>query len=476
MTALRKQNPKKAKSDIFTMNNEKMNRHIAEWYETHTQQVRDLMHDLWLHPELALKEYHACQTVAQFAQAHGFRDIETYAAEDWGNAEVKPNTVIASWGSGHPVIGIVGELDALPNLGQDLCPDKKTIPGPGHGCGHNLMGGGAAGAACALRYAMEKEGLSGTVRLIEAPAEEIGMGKAYLAKNGVFSDLDVALMWHPMRGPLDFSPVEQQVGFRVKFEFHGVAVHAAGEPWNGRSALDAVQLMNMGCEFLREHKKPITWIHYCITDGGSAPNIVPDYAASMYQFRSMDDYAAAEELFQRALKVAEGAALMTGTTMEYKLLSVIPQFYYNLPLCRHMAETAAKVPPLSYTQEELALAREHYRCLLGKEASEDDTEVMPTGCLPFRTTKLNSNCTDAADMTYFCPTIHCQGMGRLQDSSGHTWSTTFILGCALGEKAGVYAYEIIAQAGYEILKNPKLSDEFWKAYREMNIPPHKDWI
>lgn len=459
------------------MNDKKMNPWIAQWFEDNSSQVRELMHDLWLHPETSLNEYHACQSVTEFAKAHGFTHIESHGAQDWDNPQARPNTLIARWGEGHPVIGIVGELDALPDLGQENCPEQASVPGPGHGCGHNLMAGGAAGAAAALKFAMEKENRSGTIYLIEAPAEEIGVGKAYLSKHGVFSKLDMALMWHPMRGKLDFSPVSQQVAFRVQFEFHGKSTHAAGDPWNGRSALDAVQLMNIGCEFLREHKKPDTWMHYCITDGGTAPNVVPDYASSLYQFRAMDDYDSAEELFERAVKVARGAALMTETEMTFKVLSVIPQFYYNLPLCQHMVKAAGKVPALEYTKEEMELAREHYYNLFGKDASKDDGELMPTEYLPFNTDKLGvPNCTDAADITYFCPTIHCQGLGRIQGSTGHTWSTTFISGNSLGEKAAVYAYEIIAQAAYEVMEQPELIKKFWDAYREMDIPEHKDWI
>lgn len=460
------------------MANESMNIYISEWYEKNTMKNRKLMHDLWEHPELALHEYYACQRVVEFVKEEGFTEIETFAAEDPENPNARPNTVIASWGSGHPVIGIVGELDALPGLGQDCnCNFQSPIDGPGHGCGHNLMGGGAAGAAAAIRYAMEKEGLSGTVRLIEAPAEETGVGKAYLAKKGVFSEIDMALMWHPMPGPLDMAPVAQQVAFRVQFDFHGIAKHAAGEVWNGRSALDAVQIMNIGCEFLREHKKPETWMHYCITNGGKAPNIVPDFAQVEYMFRSMDDYPVAENLFQRAVKCAEGAAHMTETTMEYRVLSCMPQFYYNIPLCRHMQQAAEKVPAIHYTDEERADVRKFYENAFHKVPTESDEELLPSGLGEFNMEKLGCmQCTDASIMTYFCPTIHCQGTGFVKDVNGHDWETTYTAGSALGEKAGIYAYQTIAQAGIEVLENPELADQFWEEYRAMNIPEYKFWL
>lgn len=457
--------------------NQQMNPWIKKWFEENSGKVQKLMHDIWEHPELALHEYYACNAMAAFAREEEFTEIKTCAAEDFDNPDAKPNTVIASYGSGKPVIGIVGEVDALPELGQEMFPKFAPVPGPGHGCGHNLMGGGAAAAAAALRYMLEKEELSGTVKLIIAPAEETGVGKGYLAKNGVFSDLDMALMWHPAPGKLDLSPVRQRVAFRVTFEFHGKSAHAAGAPWNGRSALDAVQLMNMGSEFLREHIPLNGQLHYAITNGGAAPNVVPDYASVQYMFRSVDDYDAAENIFKRVVKNAEGAAHMTETAMEYKVESVIPQFYYNLPLCRLMAEAAEKVPALHYTGEEMELAKDLYQGLFDEEPQMSDEELLPTGYLPYNTLKAGTpNCTDAADMTYFCPTLHCQGLGRIKNGVGHHWNVTYTAGCSLGEKAALYAYEVIAQGAYEAFKDPEIVKTCWEAYNEMKIPPHKDWI
>lgn len=454
-----------------------MNESLRTWFEEHEERVRALMHDIWSHPELALHEYYACEAMVRFLREQGFSDIQTYAAEDFQNPEARPNTVIATYGSGRPVIAIVGELDALPDLGQEPVPHYAPVAGPGHGCGHNLMGGGAAAAAAALRYAMEREAIPGTLKVILAPAEETGVGKGYLAKNGVFSDLDMALMWHPAPGKLDLSPVRQRVAFRVSFAFHGKTAHAAGAPWNGRSALDAVQLMNLGSEFLREHIRPGGQLHYAITNGGSAPNVVPEYAAVQYMFRSVDDYALAEDIFQRVVQIAKGAAMMTDTQMTYHVESVIPQFYYNLPLCRLMARAAEKVPPLRYSPEEMEQARALYRSLFQEEPPQDDEELLPTGYLPFNTDKAGTpNCTDAADMTYFCPTLHCQGLGRVKGGVGHHWNVTYTSGCSLGEKAGIYAYEVIAQGAYEAFRDPKIVETCWEAYRAMQIPPHKDWL
>lgn len=234
--------------------------------------------------------------------------------------------------------------------------------------------------------------------------------------------------------------------------------------------------MNMGCEFLHEHMKPNTWLHYNITNGGSAPNIVPNFASSLFMVRSMDNYEDAEELFSRVVKVAQGAAHMTETKMEYTVLSVMPQYFYNFPLCKHISNAAAKVPPLEYTEEDYELARTHYRLAQGKEPPEDKI-LLPTGWIPFNTERKGvANCTDAADMTYFSPSMHIQGLGRVKDSWGHSWATTFVSGTALGEKAGIYAYKILAQAAYEAFADPRIVQECWDAYKAMNIPEHKNWV
>lgn len=453
-----------------------LNQWIQDWYEKQEQKVMELMRAIWEHPELSLKEYFAAQAAADFARKEGFTRVELHAAEDFLNEEAKPNTVIAVWGSGKPVIGIVGELDALPDLGQECVPYHKAVPGPGHGCGHNTMAGCAAAAASALKYAMEKEGLKGTVKLVQAPAEEIGVGKAYLAKAGVFSDMDMALMWHPFYGPLDFSPFHEQIAFSVNFEFHGKAAHAAALAHEGRSALDAVQLMNMGCEFMREHVKKDTWMHYIITNGGSAPNTVPDYASSRYMFRALDDYDTAEHMFRRAVEIAKGAAMMTETRMEYQVTSVMPQFYFNRPLYTLMHDTALEIEPLTYTEEEYELAKELYRNVNpDKEMPEDREELLPTGVAPL-SEMTGLSCTDAADMSYFCPTVHFQGLARIRDCQGHSWNVTYLSGCPLGMKPAVYASKIIAQSAYKAVRDPKIVEACWEAYREQKIPPYKAWV
>lgn len=247
-----------------------MNEHIQEWYNQNEDKVRKLMHDIWLHPELGLKEEYAANATAKFASEQGFTTVELHNAENFDDETALKNSVVAKWGNGRPAIAFVGELDALPGLGQELVPYKSPVEGPGHACAHNTMAGCAAAAASSVKYAMEKEGIQGTVVLAEAPAEEIGRGKAALARAGVFKDLDLILMRHPGSGDLNVAPSPMMVIYNALFEFFGTSYHAAGKHGErGRSALDAAQLMNIGCEFLREHLPRFnTSHHYCFRNGG----------------------------------------------------------------------------------------------------------------------------------------------------------------------------------------------------------------
>ena len=457
------------------MSSQGLNKWIAEWYDENEKQVMALMRDIWEHPETGLNTPYAAKATAKFAQEHGFANVELHCAEDYTNPEARPNSVVAVYGSGKPVVGIVGELDALPKLGQTDKPYRDPIDGPGHGCGHCLMAGGSVAAACALRYAMEKEGLAGTLVLVEAPAEETGDGKTYLAKAGVFNDWDLALMWHAGYDKLEFDPRISLAVFDATFHFKGTASHAAGAPWRGRSAVDAMQLMNIGCEFMREHVPFGSYIHYAIEDGGFAPNIVPDHADVHYMFRSRNGLAAAEDLFNRAWKVAQGAAMMTETTVDYTMNCVIPDLVSNIPLCKFMWEVAQNVPPLTYTDEEYTFARKLYKSIFNKEAPEDNDEVVPPKVFPFHggPDGIHMATTDASNMSYICPTFHNMGLGMLQNAPGHHWGVTCTSGTTIGQKAGIYGYKIIAQGAYEVFKDPSILKEFWDYQKSLNLPPLK---
>ncbi|MBQ4505801.1 MAG: amidohydrolase [Firmicutes bacterium] len=451
-----------------------LNKWINEWYEQHEEELNEYMHDVWAHPELGLFTKHAAEASYAFATTHGFPDaIISRAGEGVKTNTENPNAVIAEYGSGKPVIGIVGELDALPGLGNGDVPGKAPIAGPGHGCGHNLIAGAAMGAACALRYAMEKEGIKGTLRLVEAPGEEVGRGKALLAKDGVFSDMDLAIMWHP--GPNEFS-AEPQPGLCIlagSFEFRGKSAHAAGAPWAGRSALDAVQLMNMGCEFLREHVTKDCLLHYQITNGGGAPNIVPDYASVKYFCRAANNEHV-KDLYERVVKCGEGAAHMTDTEFEPKLIFIIPYFYQNEPLYKYLHDISMEIPDVEYTEEDYEFARKLIEDYTGAATDKSNEELLPASKKTYEGMQERSTCTDAADMSYFCPTAHIHGGGSAAGSPGHHWTITACSGSPIGQKAAVRAGKVLAEGAFEAFGNQALIDECWAFQKTLNIPSYDE--
>ena len=244
-----------------------------------------------------------------------------------------PTAFVASFGSGSPVIGVLAEFDALPSIGNAIVPRKEPREDGyphGQGCGHNLFGAGSVGAAVAIKRTMEAHGLSGTVRLFGTPAEETVVGKVYMAKAGLFDDLDAALDWHPSL-ETKVSNQSGQAMNNFEVEFYGQAAHSAADPWNGRSALDAVEMMNYGANMMREHVRPTTRIHYVIPSAGEAPNVVPEYARVWYYVRDTAR-APVDKYYDRLLKIAEGAALATATEFKVTLLTGVHSMLLNRPL------------------------------------------------------------------------------------------------------------------------------------------------
>ena len=454
---------------------EGINKWIKEWYDNNEASLDAFMQDLWDHPETGLNNTYAANAAYKFAETQGFNTMKLVrAGQGLKENHENPNAVIAEFGSGKPVIGIVGELDALPGLGQTRDPYRNFKEGPGQGCGHNLIAGACMGAACALRYAMEKEGIKGTLRMVEAPGEEVGRGKSLLAFDGVFKDMDMAVMWHP--GPAPFSTESQHglVVMAANFVFHGVSAHAAGKPWIGRSALDAVQLMNMGCEFLREHVTPDCRFHYQITNGGAAPNIVPDYASVKYFCRSATPEGA-KDLYRRVLNCANGAATMTETQLDAGLIFQIPYFYENIALASHLNEVAQQIPDIEYTEEEKQWARDITKNYTGEEAPENINEILAEPKRDFVGLDTEHlTCTDAADMSYFCPTAHIHGGGSVACSPGHHWVITACSGTQIGMKAAVRAGKVLAEGAFEAFGSPELIEKCWEEFRSLNIMPYDE--
>lgn len=445
-----------------------MQESIKNWYDAHETEVWKLAKEIWDYAEEPLKEYRTCDAVAKFMEKQGF-SIKKIQAQNLGGT---PNTVIASWGEGKPVIGILGEFDALPGLGQNTVPYYSPKEGPGHGCGHNLMGTGGASGAAALKAAMQKEGLKGKVLFLGCPAEETIQGKVYLARDGYFNNMDLCLAWHPKGDIMDFGEYELNALTSIVFKFTGKTAHAAACPWDGRSALDAAELMSIGSQYLREHIPEHCRIHHVYPRAGEQPNIVPEHAEIYFYIRSRDEYNA--ELVRRVKLLAEGAALMTETSLKMEMRTSCHGYIYNTALVNYIYEAALKVPLLEHTPEEYAFARELYKNVTGKEAPEDDRKVLPTEIKkPSGKIRYGTGTTDIGEVTHIVPTVHIQGGGAVAGLPGHHWSITAISGMSVGQKAAVYGGKILAQCGYDALVNPKIIEDCWKEFREKIKKPYK---
>lgn len=432
-----------------------MNEAIKKWYESCSDGVIALAKEIWSNPEPLMEEYNSCAKTAEFMRKHGF-DVKTYHCK---YKDRKPNTVIATWGSGKPVIGIIGEYDALNGLGQDPVPYESRKPGYGHGCGHNLMAPACGAAAVAAKAALEAEGLEGTIKFLACPAEEGGSGKLYMVRDGMFDGIDCCMAWHPdSKNIIPFEGVLQAIS-NMTFEFYGKPAHAAASPEMGRSALDAAELMNVGVQYLREHITDDSRIHHIYLAAGDRPNIVPEYASLYYYVRSKD-LDSNKELVERVKKVAKGAAIMTETDVKITLNSMCSETFIVKSFNDFLYNSASKIPAVEYTHEEKEFARTLYKNAMGKEPLED---VLFTGLdKPTGITKHIPGSTDVGYVTYMIPTSRLFGLGLIKDVPMHHWAVTATVGMSIGFKAALFAGKAIAQCAYDICNNPEVVKTWWE--------------
>jgi aminobenzoyl-glutamate utilization protein B len=367
----------------------------------------------------------------------------------------EPTAFIASYGSGSPVIAILGEFDALPGLSQKTEPTRDPIVAnaPGHGCGHNLLGSGAALAAVAVKDYMAANHIHGTLRYYGTPAEEGGSGKVYMVRDGLFKDVDVVLHWHPS----DRNGVNNGGALAVtqaKFTFHGIASHAAFAPDRGRSALDAVMLMGNGIEFMREHIPSNTRIHYIITKGGVAPNIVPDLAQMDLMARNPSGQTLAG-IWDRILKVSQGAALMTGTTLDVKIVSSDSNIIGNDALAPVAQKNLEEVGGWTMDTQQKDFALKLQKTLaIETIPSLDQTSVIQ----PLRPVDPNapSASTDVGDVSWTVPTIGFGAATFVPGVAAHTWQAAASAGSSIGQDGMIVASKAIALTAVDLFSNPAL--------------------
>lgn len=453
-----------------------MNDVIQNWFAENWQEVDNLARNVFEHPELSSEEKYACAVTAEFMERYGFQ-VETFAVPP-AKAE---NGLRAVWGSGSPVIGILGEYDALPGLGQEAVPYRAAKPGPGHGCGHCLMNAGCASAAVALKEAMAAQRLSGTVVFLGCPAEEGLSGKVHMMHDGWFDGIDVCVAWHD-GGPFRVAEHVNQAMMSMEFRFRGRTAHAACNPQDGRSALDAAQLMNMGVEFLREHIEDAVRIHYVFGAAGERPNVVPDEARVHYYIRS-NNKKSVDEVFARVCDVARGAALMTGTKATCRIIGGGYEPILNFTLNEVLYKAAQKVPDIVYSEEDYAFAKALYHSYNGKLAPEKldmgdrshiygACDLLPTHfCKPLGYGWAEFGSTDVNDVSQVIPTVQLFG-GNVMGVGGHSWGVTAASGSPTGRKSCIQAGKYMAQFGLEIMNDPavvaKAKEELLSARKNMD--------
>lgn len=400
--------------------------------------TEELARALWDYSEIALEEVRSSERLIEVLAGAGFR-IERGVAG-------LPTAFVAAWGEGRPIVGILAEYDALPGVGNAAVPERAARGdgvASGHGCGHNLFGAASVTGALALAQTMRAHGLPGTVRLYGTPAEETVIGKVYMARDGLFDDLDVAIDWHPgTETATRNQPGRAMNSFTV--EFFGQAAHAARDPWSGRSALDAVELMNYGVNLMREHVEPTTRIHYVIPEAGQAPNVVPEYAKVWYFVRDVSRDSV-QSYYDRILKIAEGAALATGTTHRVSLLTGVHECLMNRPLQETVQANLELVGGPQYTDDEQEFGRGLQRAL-GVEEKGFVGEILP---LADEVQPPTGGSSDVCEVSYIVPAVGFRVTTAAAGIPWHSWASTACHGTSAGVKGALVAAKVIALTGVD---------------------------
>ncbi len=411
-------------------------------------EIKSVNKAIWEYAEIGLQEHRSSALLVEHLNRVGFH-VETGVAG-------MPTAFVASYGSGKPVIALLAEYDALPGMSQKVSPQREAVQegAPGHACGHSGLGSGSLAAALAVKAAMEQHDVPGTIRLYGTPAEETVIGKIYMTIEGLFNDVDVCIHWHP-KDKNQASTSGSKALISAKFTFAGTPSHASGTPEAGRSALDAVELMNVGANYMREHIKDDARIHYVITDGGGAPNVVPP-TATVWYFCRADDHNDAERNFKWLNDIAEGAAKMTRTKVSVKIDTDCHELIVNQPLSDLINDNLEKVGPPSYTDEEILFARRLQQPLMQefgmtfKEAIDSRVHRKPL----FSEPTLGS--TDVGDISWNVPTGGLGAVCFVDGSPGHSWQNVAAIGSTIGEKGILYAGKVMAVTALDLMHDPQL--------------------
>ena len=412
---------------------------------------------IWEHPETAFTEYESAACLLAALREEGFEVEEGLAGI--------PTAFLGRFGSGRPVIGILGEFDALSGLGQESPATERSPDGKpcGHGCGHNLLGAASLAAAVAVKAYLESSGKAGTVIYFGCPGEEGGSGKTFMVRDGVFDGVDAAIGWHP----------DDETGVRTKsslancqvlYKFDGTAAHAAIEPYNGRSALDAMELMNVGANFLREHIIPDARLHYAITDaGGLSPNVVQPHAEVLYLIRAPHS-SQVSEICSRVDDIARGAALMAGVTSQREFIKACSEVVLNSTLSQLMYEKMLELGSPEISRHDLAFAREFTKKALASIPGADPAHPIHAEIRPYRRgdATVHFGSSDVGDVSWTCPTVQCSAATWVKGTPGHSWQAVAQGKSQLAYKMSSFAAKAMAATAVALIDSPDILGRAWE--------------
>ncbi len=409
--------------------------------DRHATELIGLSDRIWGYAEIALREHRSAAALADFAEQQGFRVQRGVAG--------MPTAFVATYGEGRPVIGVMGEYDALPGLSQKALPERMPLieGGPGHGCGHNLFGAGSLGAAIAIKEQIAAGKLKGTVIFYGTPAEEDHGGKVYMARDGIFDGVDALLAWHPSdETQADMASSQAMVDLAV--EFRGRASHAASDPWNGRSAVDALELFTHGVNLMREHIRPTSRMHYTIVAGGDVPNVVPEYAKAWLWLRDWKR-SEVEQLLARVRRLASGAAGMTETTATVTVQGGSWEMLVNETGARLLNANLLWLGPATYTEQQQAFARQIQRATGVPEVG------MFAGVKPLEGQPQEGGSTDVGDISWIAPTLHVSVATSPQGAPWHSWPVVATGGMPIGHTGMLRAAKVLAATMVDLYEQPE---------------------
>lgn len=442
---------------------------VNKWIDQNSTPLLDLSDKIWSFSEMKFEEYKSADATKKIMKENGFEIHENVAGLE--------TAFICSYGSGSPVIGFLGEYDALDGLSQQADVFHRSNEGSdlsGHGCGHNLLGASCALAVIAIKEYMINNRLEGTIKLFGCPGEEGGSGKTFMAREGIFDDLDAAITWHP-KNQNSVTNSSSLANIQSKFKFKGKSAHAGGAPHLGRSALDAVELMHVGVNYLREHVIQDARLHYAITNtGGVSPNVVQADAETVHYVRA-PEMSAVNSIYERVCNIARGAALMTDTSVEIEIIKATSNTIINSTLNRVMDQVYSELGEISYNADDYEYANKYMETLSEEDIKhvinvvkrnmttenfmQNKETLMNSSLLPFHVTLkerevVRKGSTDVADVSWIVPTVQAGVVCYAKGTPGHSWQKVAQGKSSIAKKGLIYSSKVMALTALKLLDNP----------------------